>query len=127
KEKTLSEQLIKEIKEEGGEQQKKIEKKKIREILEDKVVENNEEQKKVKERIYEQIKDEGSLKKREAEELIEGARVSERTVFNENFEFEFNLFGYQFKKNDLTIRGFLFCSTFLILVLKSIFSLSHYY
>jgi flagellar hook-basal body complex protein FliE len=75
KEKTLSEQVIKEIEKEGGEKETEIEKKRIREILEKKVDESDKKQKKVKEKITEQAEGEGSLKKKEIKELIENARV----------------------------------------------------
>jgi flagellar hook-basal body complex protein FliE len=75
KEKTLSEQVIKEIEKEGGEKETEIEKKRIRETLEKKVDESDKKQKKVKEKITEQAEGEGSLKKKEIKELIENARV----------------------------------------------------
>jgi ABC-type multidrug transport system fused ATPase/permease subunit len=129
KEKTLSEQVIKEIEKEGGEKETEIEKKRIREILEKKVDESDKKQKKVKEKITEQAEGEGSLKKKEIKELIENARVGWRTVFtDDNFEFEFNFFGhYLFKRDDLSIWWFTICSLVLILLVKSLFSLLHYY
>ena len=94
KEKTLSEQVIKEIENEGGEKKEEIEKKKIREILERITEEKNKKQKEVKEKITEKIKGDGSLSKKEVKKIIEEASISERKVYNqEDFEFEFNFFG----------------------------------
>src|SRR5207237_1182303 len=62
KEKTLSEQVVKEVEKEKEET---IEKKRIREILKDKTDETNQRQKEVKENIEKVIKGNGSLTKKE--------------------------------------------------------------
>lgn len=91
KEKTLSEQVVKEVEKEKGE---KIERKRIRKILNDKADETEKKQREVKEKIEEKIKGEGSLTKKEAKKIIEDASVSGRKVIDQkDFEFEFNFFG----------------------------------
>ena len=91
KEKTLSEQIVKEVEKEKGE---KIERKRIRKILNDKADETEKKQREVKEKIEEKIKGEGSLTKKEAKKIIEDASVSGRKVIDQkDFEFEFNFFG----------------------------------
>src|SRR5688572_22921513 len=62
KEKTLSEQVIKEVEREGGEE---IEKKKVRTILEKNADETNQRQIEVKKNIEEKIEGSGSLKKKD--------------------------------------------------------------
>jgi hypothetical protein len=96
KEKTLSEQVIKEIEKEGEGETKDIQKKRIREILAEKADKNNKKQKEVKEKIEKEIKGNGSLTKEKAKEIIEKARVGGRKINDpsqNDFEFEFNFFG----------------------------------
>ncbi|CAG8672856.1 8082_t:CDS:2, partial [Ambispora leptoticha] len=91
KEKTLSEQVIKEIENEGGAEKKVIEKRRIREILAEKTDENNKKQKEVKEKIEKEIKGEGSLTKEKAKKIIEEARVGGRKINDpsqNDFEFD---------------------------------------
>ena len=93
KEKVLSEQVVQEIEKEGKEK-KDIEKKRIREILKNKVDESNKRQKEVKENIEAKIVGEGSLTKKDAKKIIEDASIDGRKVFDEpDFEFEFAFFG----------------------------------
>ncbi|CAG8455433.1 12951_t:CDS:2 [Ambispora gerdemannii] len=94
KEKTLSEQVIKEVEKEGSKKKEEIEKKKIREILVKKVDEKDKKQKEVKENIEKAIKGGGSLKKKEAKKIIEDASIVGREDVREkqDFEFEFNFF-----------------------------------
>ncbi|CAI2171404.1 2436_t:CDS:1 [Funneliformis geosporum] len=96
KEKTLSEQVIKEIEREGGEEKKglDIQKERIREILKINTDATNQRQKEVKENIENEIKGNGSLKKEEIKEIIEKASVGGRRIDQlTDFEFEFNFFG----------------------------------
>src|SRR6185369_275465 len=90
KEKTLSEQVIKKIDDEGGEKEEEIEKNKVREILEKETDEKNEKQKKIKKDITEKEAGKGSLKKKEVKKMIEKASIEGRRVYDQNdFEFEF--------------------------------------
>ncbi|WNE40565.1 MAG: Vitamin B12 import ATP-binding protein BtuD [Mycoplasmataceae bacterium] len=125
KEKTLSEQIVEKIEKEEGD---KITEGKIREIIETNFNEKDKQQKEVKEKIEEKIKDKQTLTKKEIKKEIEKIRVGERTVFNDKFQFEFNFFGYYlFKSDKLDIYQFIACSLILVLVVKSTFSLLHYY
>ncbi|CAG8561374.1 8328_t:CDS:1 [Paraglomus occultum] len=93
KEKTLSEQVVKEVEKEEGE---RIEKKKIKEILNDKADETNKRQKEVKEKIEKVIKGNGSLAKKDAKKIIEDSSIEGRKVYDQkDFEFEFNFFGWR--------------------------------
>ena len=92
KEKTLSEQVVKEVE---REKEETIEKKRIREILKDKADETNQRQKEVKENIEKVIKGNGSLTKKEAKKIIEDSSIEGRKVYDQkDFEFEFNFFGW---------------------------------
>ncbi|CAI2201225.1 18431_t:CDS:1, partial [Funneliformis geosporum] len=96
KEKTLSEQVIKEVESEGGKEKKdlNIQKERIREILKRNTDETNQRQKEVKANIENEIKGSGSLKKKEIKEIIEKASVGGRRIDQlTDFEFEFNFFG----------------------------------
>ncbi|CAJ0749014.1 23664_t:CDS:2, partial [Entrophospora sp. SA101] len=60
----------------------------------------------VKEKIseHQQIKGEGSLDKKEAKKIVNEAGLEGRAVWNkEDFEFEFNFFGWRFKQENLAI------------------------
>ena len=93
KEKTLSEQVIREVEKEGGEKEE-IEKKRVRAILEKNADEANQRQKEVKEIIEKKIPGSGSLKKKKVKEIIEESSIGSRKVYNQNdFDFEFNFFG----------------------------------
>jgi hypothetical protein len=83
KEKTLNAETIKEIKEEGGKEQKYIEITKIKAILDNSNKKKNKEQEITKSKItnaIEEIKDKKTLTKKEAEEIIKEAGISERKV-----------------------------------------------
>ena len=118
---TFIESTIKEIDKEPTEE---IKIDKIKKILDEKI--NKEE----KERIINEIgENKTSLSKQKAKEIIKKAGEIGGEVWNkENFNFEFNFFGFKlFKKNNLDIWGFIFHFLALILVVKSTLSLIHYY
>ncbi|WNE40306.1 MAG: Vitamin B12 import ATP-binding protein BtuD [Mycoplasmataceae bacterium] len=125
KEKTLSEQVIEEIENEKGDD---IKKEKVKDIIKNNLKEKDKQQREIKEKIEEKIKGKESLTKKEIKDELEEIRIGERNVFKDKFEFEFNFFGYHlFKENKLSIWWFITCCLVLILLVKSLFSILHWY
>lgn len=131
KEKTITEQTIKEIEEIKGD---RVEKQKIVEILEQKITatgtKHDQEKQEVRDKIITEInKKDTSLSKEEAKKIIRKAGIGDRRVWDkDDYKFEFNFFGLKlFKREDLYIKGFIFRLLILIFIVKSVFSLLHYY
>lgn len=125
KEKTLSEQVIEEVE---NEKSNDIKKERIRDIIKNNLKEKNKQQREIKEKIEEKIEGKESLTKKEIKDELEKIRIGEKNVFNDKFEFEFNFFGYNlFKENKLSIKWFIICSLVIILLIKSLFSILHWY
>ena len=93
KEKTLSEEVIKEVEKDKSDE-KSIKKQKVREILKQKADETNQRQKEVKTKIEAEIEGEGWLEKKKVKKIVEGASIGSRKITNQkDFEFSFNFFG----------------------------------
>jgi len=122
--KTFAETTIEEI---NKEVETQIPIAKIEEILTKKV--NKEEKEKIINAIQKKGENKNSLSKKEAEEIIEEAIKNGDKIWNKkNYKFAFNFFGLKlFKKDDLDIWGIIFSLLAFIFLIKSTFSLAHYY
>lgn len=134
-EKTLSNEIIEDIKKEKTNDKGEIEIKKIEDIAKNKATTNAKLQTKVKEEILAELKKKGNnnqnfLKREEAIKLIkEASKDNLTTIFRmDNFKFKFNLFGWElFKRENLGVWEFIARVLLLIFAAKSTFSLLHYY
>jgi hypothetical protein len=134
-ERTLTKKVISilERKKEGEE----IEAEEIKEILDKKYKKTSEQQTKVKNSIENELINKGSLKKKEAIDLVKeaGKDPKNKTIFaKKDFKFEINLFGWKLmERTDLHLIGdsnsigFVPRILLLIFVVKSLFSLIHFY
>jgi ABC-type multidrug transport system fused ATPase/permease subunit len=130
-EKTLSTEAIEAI---NKSKKEKIDIDEIKAIINQKVDESKDSQNKVREKIFDGLRERSSQKTFKKEEAVKLVEESSKDIFTtsvrrtNNFKFRFNLFGWElFKRNDLWIWEFIGRLLILILVVKSIFSLLHYY
>ncbi|MCE8167080.1 MAG: ABC transporter ATP-binding protein [Candidatus Moeniiplasma glomeromycotorum] len=147
-EKELTAAVNEEIDKEGGEKAKEVKdisKQRIKEITESecrRVIKQNQEKKEKIEEIKNKIKQSekldgaGSIPKKEAKKLIERQGTTGRKVWDKEYEFEFRFFKWRLFRNenlglwkDQNSRPFGFIPRVLILIflVKSAFSLLHFY
>lgn len=130
-ERNLTKKVVAELEKKA---EKEIKVDEIRSILDRKYSRISEQQEKVKNSIEKELASKESLKKEEAIKLVKeaGKDPKNKTIFTKkDFKFEFNLFGWKiYEKPALRLIenfGFVPHILILILVVKSLFSLIHYY
>lgn len=142
-EKTLTEAVIEKIEDEKP-KSKEIDKSRIIPLTEaayQKIAQENHEDLKKIEEVRDKIKSDekltgsGTITKKAAKQLIEKKGASPRTVWDKDYKFEFNFFGWKwFKRKDLPplwnsqhSLGFVPRVLILIFLVKSVFSFLHLY